>query len=464
MTTALEDRLTAALHARAELVQPEDIEHPRLRPAAQKSPWRRPAVVGLAAAAAAAVAVGVIVVPLTSHDGSTVHQPLQINHHWPPSPDHPQPSQKLSDRLSGDVDGDGSPDQVRLSGSTLTVTLAADPGRPLSALVDHARGLAGLAGVGGAGRAVFVATDGLVQGHEWQAMAIRNGHLKFVPLQEGPTEGSISVVPGYRTSWLTPDGVAMTGTLDPVQNGERHLAVQVSRVEGRGDRSVITPVGRWCWDVVTQQTPAPCAPGVDNAYDPGPHGSLPALLPRVDINDSISPSQTWQGDGVSLRLEEDPEHARPELHQVYDVVGTIDGHDVSARAGVFNPLLYKAFLDLGHGVRGLAVTSGPEPTWHILALVDGHLVPVAAPRGTYRLHPGVQSVLYRGKGQFAQTWIGPDGRLFTSVQTGGVGQDELIQWQVADSSGTKLEPVDLGRMCMDEFWGTYGTCTSRQGG
>src|SRR3954454_13912161 len=242
----------------------------------------------------------------------------------------------------------------------------------------------------------------------------------------------------------------MTGKLDPVQQGERHLAVRVSRVESRSGRAVLSPVGRWCWDVVTQQVPAPCAPGVDNAYDPGPRGSLPALLPRVDINDAMSTTDTWQDGDLSLHMVEDSAHASSEFHQVYDVVGTIDGHDVSAPAGEFNPLLYKRLVDLGHGVRGLAVNSGPE-TWHILAFVDGRLVPVVAPQGDYRLHPGVPSVIYDGQGHLAQTWIGPDGQVFTTVQTGGVGQDELIQWQVTDSSGTKLEPVDRGQACIDDF-------------
>jgi len=55
-------------------------------------------------------------------------------------------------------------------------------------------------------------------------------------------------------------------------------------------------------------------------------------------------------------------------------------------------------------------------------------------------------------------WIGPDGQVFTSLQTGGPGQDELCEWQVTDGSGTELTAVDLGRLCMDDYWGNYGTC------
>ena len=54
MSTGLEDRLTAALHARAELVQPEGIGHAAPQPRTPARHWRRPAVVALVAAAAAA--------------------------------------------------------------------------------------------------------------------------------------------------------------------------------------------------------------------------------------------------------------------------------------------------------------------------------------------------------------------------------------------------------------------------
>jgi hypothetical protein len=273
------------------------------------------------------------------------------------------------------------------------------------------------------------------------------------------------IAPGYWTSWLTSEGVAMVGRLDPVQQGERHLAVLASRVEGHsGRRPVITQVGRWCWDVVAQQTPVPCAPGVDNAYDPGPHGSLPRLLPRYSASQhSIDTINGWRTKDVSLEVVEGPVKEKSVFKQLYVVKGTIEGHDVSASVGPSFPNLVTRFVDLGHGVRGLAVANSPE-TWTLLSFVDGRLVTLAAPRGENSLHPGVLALLHRGKVEHAETWIGPDGQVFTSLQTGGLGQDELIRWQVTDSSGTRLEPVDLGRVCIDDYQGTYGTCTSGQGG
>ena len=456
MRKALEDRLTSALVARAELVRPEDIEHQTLEPRRPTPLWRRPAVVALVAAAC----VVAVVVPLATRGDHATDQPVQLDHDWPPPPHHTQPVQGLTDRLSGDIDGDGRPDLIEVSGHTLTVTLAAEPQHPLTESNPGTAGLVGLTDVGGPGQAVLVSTNDLGSGAEWQAIALRRGQLKLVLLHEPDQAGSIAVVPGYETGWLTPQGVAMKGVLDPMQRGERHLAVKASRLEVRSGRPVLVPVGHWCWDVVTQKVPAPCPDGVDDAFDPGPHGSLPPLLPRVDINDSISLTDTWHEGSTSLHFEQGSVKATSEFHQAYDVVGTIDGHDVSAPGGVFQPILFKRFIDLGHGVRGLAVdnNSGSAPSWNLLSFVDSRLVPLTVASGLNGLHPGTQVVDDHGQGRPATTWIGPRGQVFTSVQTGGPGQDELIRWQVTDGSGTRLAPVDLGRLCMNDYWGTYGTC------
>jgi hypothetical protein len=462
MSTDMEDRLAAALQARAELVQSAELGHPALpEPAAPR--WRRPAVVALVAAAT----VAAVLVPLAFLGHHTSERPLPNN--VPLPPDHvpssrfPAPVPKTTRALSGDVDGDGHPDQIRLVGRTLTVTLAADPGHELTYRSQDFAGLVGLADIGGPGRAVFVSTHDLVEGAELQAIALRQGALQLVLLHEPQGSRSIGVVPGYETSWITPEGVAMTGQLDPMQTGERHLAVKVSRVEGRAGRPVISPVGRWCWDVVMQDVPAPCPAGVDNAFDPGPHGSLPPLLPRTGVADAISPNETWREGSTALHLVESSVHATSSVNQAYNVVGTIDGHPVSAHAGTWQVGLMKRFVDLGHGVRGVATISLDNDnansgwTWHLLPFVDDRLV---SPSVSDTLYPGVSNVVAHGKGHAGETWIGPDGQVFTSVALGDQGYVELFQWQVTDASGRALEAVDLGEVCMDAYWGTYGTCTS----
>ena len=146
MSTALENRLTAALRARADLVQPEDLQHLTL-PSPRSPRWRRPAVVALVAAAAA-VAIAVPVVLKAEQSSDRVGPTSRI-----PSP---------VTALSGDVDGDGRPDRVEVLDGQLRLTLAADPGHTRVANLSNTGGvgLIGFANVGGPGQGIVVAGVG----------------------------------------------------------------------------------------------------------------------------------------------------------------------------------------------------------------------------------------------------------------------------------------------------------------
>ncbi|WP_151083792.1 hypothetical protein [Nocardioides cynanchi] len=459
MSTQIEDRLTAALTARADLVQPEDLRHLTL-PAPQSPPaWRRPAVLALVAAAAAAA----IAVPVLLKGDHRTDRPL------PPSTGIPTPVQSLS----GDVDGDGRPDRLRTSGQTLTVTLAADPSHPITTSVPHLAGLIGFADTGGPAHGILVATSGTTfkNGRDWEAYAVERDKLHVVVLNGSAPNGTgtqsfgtmLGVVPGIAVSWIAPGGVPMSGLLDASQQGERRLAVAVSRFVPGGGGLAQQRVGRWCWDTATQPLPAPCPTGVTDAYDPGPHGSLPSLQ-RTASPDYIVPGDTWKAARVSLRLRKGSPHTVSPFDQVFDVAGTIDGRHVSAPAGYAMPALYQTFLDLGHGVRGLAVKDDSKGTWNLLAVTSHGLVPLVAQdpsngkNGSVYLHPGTVGVIVTGKPRAAETWIGPDQQVFTRVATDQVGRFHTYEWQVTDASGTKLVAVDLGTVCIDDFQGTYGTC------
>jgi hypothetical protein len=445
----MEDRLTAALHARAELVRHEDLRHHAL-PQPAVSHRRRNAVVALLAAAC----VAAVVVPLVSrdhgaHEQPTVHVPQPPSDEVLPQGAYRAPEPRLTDRLSGDVDGDGRPDDVRASGHTISVTLAADPSHPIRYDQPQLSGLAGLIPSRGRAHGIVEANAGLADGDEWLVLTLQDGGLRIAKISVNTKDGVHGVVPGYWTSWLAPDGALMGGRLDPLQHGARHLAVDVSRMTLDPPRS--SSLGRWCWDVLTQQVPAPCPTGQDDAFDPGPHGSLPSLLPPMDNDDSISPlgaggSGTWREGSVSLHLADGPVEATEPQDQVYDVVGTIDGHHVSARAGVFTPTMFKTFVDLGHGVRGLALENATDlGGWTLLSYVDHRLVPTTV---NSNLHPG----------EVFETWIGPDKQVFTRVRDGVAGHWRLYRWEDTDTSGRYLVPVSLGVVCIDDFQQTYGTC------
>jgi hypothetical protein len=119
MTTDTEDRLTAALRARADLVQPEDLR-PAEPPTTAVPLVRRPAAWALAAAAAAAVAA-VLVVPsvLGGDDGAPSPAPALPS--YPPTP-----SGEGADWIAmpapyrgADLDGDGERDPVTQRNATV---------------------------------------------------------------------------------------------------------------------------------------------------------------------------------------------------------------------------------------------------------------------------------------------------------------------------------------------------------
>ncbi len=454
MSTALEDRLAAALHARAELVQPEEIGHAAPQPRTPTPLWRRPAVVALVAAAA----VAAVAVPVLLLGGHGDHRPVPSDRFPVPSHRFPVPTPDVAHSLSGDVDGDGHPDRIRESGHTLTVTLAADPSHPLTQSDRHLVGLAGLADVGSVGQGILTVRSDVSP--NWGIEGLRNGRLHVIAQSSsiGNEGAGLGVAPGLVTSWITPAGVPMSGLLDPMQHGARHLAVRASRFVPRHGSLAAVDVGTWCWDVVAQHVPAPCSDGVDNAFDPGPHGSLPALLPRVSSEDYADEVHGWHEGSTALDVVEGAVKVSSFLQQGYDVRGTIDGHEVSAPAGFATPTLVKKYVDLGHGVRGIAVIDNSKSTWNLLAFVDGRLVPLSV---SGEVLPTTDlGLVLDGKVRRAETWMGPDGQVFTRVQTGGPGQFHVYEWQVTDSSGTRLEPVDVGTACIDDFWGTYGTCSS----
>ena len=113
----VEERLDAALHARADQLTPEDLT-PIAVPKARRS--RRPVL--LAAAAAAAVVAAVVAVPLIG-DGSREVRPAPA----PKQTSDPTPAQGTRS-LTVDLDGDGRQDRVRLEDGGISVALESGTG------------------------------------------------------------------------------------------------------------------------------------------------------------------------------------------------------------------------------------------------------------------------------------------------------------------------------------------------
>lgn len=454
MSTLMEDRLTVALRARAELVQPEGLQHQTLSQPLRPPVRRRALVVSVAAAV---VVAGVLTVVVNSRDSKD----------HPPADRIPKPVHSLS----GDVDRDGRADRLRTSGTTLTLTRASDPDHPVSKQVPHLAGLIGLIDAGVYGRGIVVATGGTTVkgGRSWTVYILRGGgRLGTVSIsaREMTHFGVLGVFEGRGVAWITADGTLMGGWLDPLQRGEQRLAVGVSRFvfQDQGSEETLQEKaqGRWCWDTASQSLPQPCPDGVTDAFDPGPHGSLPVLRPVADpdwIMNVGSGSDTWRDGTTRLRIVKGRPSGASTFEQDYDLVGVVDGRPVSVRIGKVGTRLFKTFVDLGHGVRGLVAADESEGAWNLLALTPRGLVPLspAVSHSGLTLHPGTIGFRVDGKARAASTWIA-DGKVFTRVETDQVGRYDVYEWQVTDSSGAKLTPVDLGTVCIDDFQDTYGTC------
>jgi hypothetical protein len=279
MSTVLEDRLGAALEARAELVTTGDLR-PLEVPDTPARGRRRTAI--LLCAAAAAVVVGASFALARVMDGSGSPRPTVRPTQTAPGPSEPTATTEAPRHLRedaiivaqqhADLDGDGQPDHVWVivgsrpfdeEGGTVEVTLAtgatdAAPLPPsytpklLPALDINGDGHEQLmlsATAGGDEAQLLVYTwfdDGLVRAHA-------DG---TAPLALG-LDGQGTYADYYRdddrglVSWLRGDPV------DP--GGWPMFTVDQWSWAVDGDRLVATPIGQACVDATAQRPPSPCA-------------------------------------------------------------------------------------------------------------------------------------------------------------------------------------------------------------
>jgi hypothetical protein len=275
MSSAIEDRLTAALEARAELVTAEDLRPLEVPDRARSL---RPGVaIALAAAAAAIVVAAPFVIgrindgdasPTTNGQGTTGPQPTTPT--VTQTSDAGQSDFVVADRQHADVDGDGQPDDVRmlldskpdgLAVGLVDVTLATGAtgsapvplGYPPHLLPafdisgdGHEQVLLSFT-AGGDEAQLLVYTwfsDSLVQARE-------DGHT---PLALG-LDGEGKYADYYRQdgllySWLRGDPV------DP--GGWPMFTVRQWSWSVEGDKLIAAPAGTACVDATAQRPPSPC--------------------------------------------------------------------------------------------------------------------------------------------------------------------------------------------------------------
>lgn len=234
----IEERLRTALAARAELVRHEDLAlDPVLRQAAPApARWRRPAAVLLVAATVAiAAAVPVVLLargdddeppvvddPTTAPTTATTSAPPPSTHWWEQHPDGLPQTWGGTDGnprswREGDVDADGSTDQVRISGSEGFVDLQVElgDGRSLTTpLAGPTAALQPLATLdGGAGAVIPVAVSEGAAGTTyttWHVYLVRDGEIVEATVaggELGPVLGSqvsnLTEAEGGHDTWRT---------------------------------------------------------------------------------------------------------------------------------------------------------------------------------------------------------------------------------------------------------------------
>lgn len=241
--TPIEERLGAALHARADQVTQEDLTT-LLAPARRRS--RRAAVV--AAGLSAAVVAAVVAVPLVAGDGGAEPRPA------PPATD-PAPSAPQQQRaeVTVDLDGDGEDDRAWVAGDELHVEVSSGT----SFGIPVAPGTRLLPPVTDAGTVnpVLVAVSPVGADQPGTTVIYSGDTLTAADLPDG-----VDVGPG-RTVWVDDGGALMVGEYDArVPEDQRVRVTATSYTRARSGAGLIDAhdAGELCWDRATDPNPVSC--------------------------------------------------------------------------------------------------------------------------------------------------------------------------------------------------------------
>lgn len=456
MSTLMEDRLAAALRARADLVRPEQLRPLDNAVVLPRRPRRRRTAVlaTLAVAASAAAIAGPLL--LSVPDGGAPQ---------PAGPTEPAPTPSLGppvgSAVHADVDGDGRTDTARIH----------EEGRGHLLVVSLASGDRSVLRIPAADPETPVVAGNLGGGP---------GDEIVLPLSADP-----SVLPAVYT-WLEDGGVVQGRYADaprawPRGNPENQwwldlaepvlLTWHESAPEGEpvgfwewrvDDQGVLRPGQRQLGCAVVAEVPVPC-PGSPTvgAHGSGPRDPLPELMPAVDgyfVDERYDYGRDFFGPGstdwAQLQGDFGEEGGSVEDGQV-ELVVTVDGveHRGQVPAGQ-SPWLVPQVL-AAHGdapVFLLAQSGGDLVVNRVFSFRDGELVEVPA-RGGVLFGSGV--VEYRGELTEQRTWITHNGELFTAVLLDFASRrNQLWRWDV----GRSTTPQDLGDACIDWEAGTYRRC------
>ncbi len=459
-TTDIERRLEAALHARADLVQPEDLEvfTPLVAPA--RSHARRIRVTTYVAAAAACAA-GIAGTYVITHRDASAPDPAPA----PGPPDGWQggigrtgtaSDQQAYATATADLDGDGAPDTVwvRTTGAKagpvrVEALLSSTPDDVRWTLLDEQAVYASLESPA---QLDDDAADELVVSmengshYEYVVVDLVDGRLQEAPAPDGALDSGGR--PGGRTrAPRVVDGRLLTWvSRGPIADDARYVRTDatwwtIAEVEGVR-RLAPAETGDLCMDFFDGLAGACLAGDKPDAELPdmsgdNPGDEVPDLLPvagRLGIDERLD-----IGDGRSARLAGPPEHPSLQVEA--------DGETLTADLGAGEPArLVDGVLE---GQAGPAVLVDRGASWSAYAVRDGALT---------ELYVSDEAVL--GTTGDTRTELSRSGLLWTAV--GGVADDSEVerfsQWSLDQGPGLLSHDIGCFRLPADGSDPTFANC------
>lgn len=450
--TLLEDRLAAALAARAHQVDEHDLAAAQIPGPAH----RHRGLIMLAAAACTALVVAVPYTIAQLDDSPPPRPPTSV----PPEPTPPTPSATGPRPSSSwpivrteraDVDGDGTQEMVRLRVEPSDGSTGAHPRARLEAVVSHHTAFLVISGAaryrlqpaadlpGSAGQELLVAEDS-----QLRVFDLVDGRLKQLAAPDDPPLMRGTDSEGRSVTWNLDDGLTTVRSIGVVGDGE----------PGPMDEGQITTAQRWRWRVsggalTVAGSDTGCASVKDlrkraSCVNDPPHTTDPAELSSVSLGYEVHPNIVLPGGLVTTAvLVRKRTYWGGWMYHDDDVTLVVraGGHTWSAHVGTGpEPRLYQQGVNASTTTNGILVgqPSLRRQAWSVFTVVDGKLVRLTTPQHEPRLglDPGNDTL----------SWIDGDatygGFLFSSYGSGT--RKQLYRW---DQTGTTFEPVPLGVYC-----------------
>ena len=475
-----EDRLIAALAARAGQVQPEDLRAPELpEPTPAVSFLRRPAAYAVGIAAAAAAIAAPFVIGGLGPDDAPVPPTTQSPSPTPSLSLEPQPDiggdWPATQRLDADLDGDGTAEKVRVRADGDRYT--AERLRLEAELSGSGEQVFGVLAIGGVDYHLTdwldVDTDGDQELLVWVGNPDERpeADLRVVELIDGQLvqleqTGDVEIQSGPVLDRKVDDRVSlMFQTAWWVDDGNLYSTRSVRSYPFRGMTQSVPTVYRadvWTWQQVEPGvlSPVPQEPGCMSVRGHAGPEPVPCPPTMVDVPDLFPELTGAIGVGEFFRL--DYGTGAPNRIALEDDGSGVDLVMTSSDAGDQRlalpdgepPIVYTSLVNVGSG-GGLsflvAQESGDTSSMTLVTQWRGE--PVAAqvsdqvPFGTGRV--GQTATPFR-------TWIGPGDIIFTSVAAATESEEaahQIFTWDLVGplerGDPPILEPTELGTFCID---------------